>query len=317
MASEHVLEWQPIAPAMRAKIRAEFPDLAWTLVRDPHRAHDALGDVTIIYGLPAVDWLEGADRLAWIHVPFAGIPADLCRFAHERSVLLTNSAGIYNQTIAEHVLMFMLALARRLDAYRFQQGAGRYATAIGPPMRTLSGDTVGIVGAGNIGSAIGRLCQALGMEVLATQWPMRPTPYIDHLYPPEQVQEMARRCQWLVSAVPLTPRTERMFNADLFAALPMGARFINISRGAVVDEPALIAALESGRLGGAGLDVQAVEPLPDDSPLWRMERVLMTPHVAGVSANASTAAAELFLRNLHHRAQANPMENQVNVALGF
>jgi phosphoglycerate dehydrogenase-like enzyme len=261
--------------------------------------------------------LAGAPRLRWIQVPYAGISPALCAAARERGIIVTNSSGIYSQTIAEHALGLMLALSRRLEFFIRSQHERRWRTPIRPMPIDLCGKTVAIVGVGRIGQAIARLCRAFGMEVFGSRRTLRATPFVDRVFGPGDTAAMAAQTDWLICALPLTKETERMLDAAVFAALPAGSRFINVSRGAVVDEPALVAALTSGRLMGAGLDVTAVEPLATDSPLWAMDNVIITDHTAGTPANASDAAGTLFLRNLHRFLAALPLENQVNLELGY
>lgn len=310
-----LMEW--LSPGMQNQLRAELPTVRWLSGKPGPDLLGKLAEADAVYGVPQPESLTGAPNLRWIQVPYAGISPALCAAAGERGVVLTNSSGIYSQTIAEHALCLMLALSRRLEFFIRNQHARSWQNPMRPMLADLCGQTVAIAGVGRIGQAIARLCRAFGMEVLGSRRTPRSTPFVDRVYGPGETVGMATQAQWLISALPLTVETERMLNAAVFAALPAGSRFVNVSRGSVVDEPSLVAALASGRLSGAGLDVTAVEPLSPDSPLWEMQNVIVTNHVAGAPANASDAAGALFLRNLHRFLADLPLENQVDLALGY
>lgn len=312
-----LLATEQVTGRMRALLERELPDWHWVCESgdDPREADLARAEV--LFGRCRPEWLESAPRLRWVHLAFAGVSRSLCEAARDRDLVLTNSSGIYNQTIAEHSLMLMLALARRLDACIENQRQRQWATPIRPLSQDLAGGTVAIVGAGGIGQAIARLCRAFGMQVLASRANLQPTPYVDRLYGTDELLEMASQAEWLVITVPLTDRTEGLIDANVLDALPVGARLINVSRGRVIDETALLAALATGRLAGAGLDVTAMEPTPADSPLWRHPNVLITPHVSSIAVNASGAAFELFVRNAHSFQAGLPLENVVDFRLGY
>lgn len=317
MNSSFVLAIEPVSTAFVSKIGTEFPDIDWLDARTEAVQTQWLPTARIVYGRVLPERLPTARNLRWLHVPFAGLPIEFCAAAHAQKITVTNSSGIYNQSIAEHVLGLMIALAKRFDWFWQKQQESSWQPKPDPPLQDLRGGVVAIVGAGRIGQAVARLCRACGMQTLGCRRTPRPTPFFDRIVGAEQLVEMASSADWLVSAVPWTIRTGGMINAAVFAALKPGARFISISRGAVVDEAALIAALQSGRLAGAGLDVTVAEPLPASSPLWRQPNVIITPHVAGNVANDSTAAAELFLRNLHNYRAGLPLENVVDLEEGY
>ena len=169
-----------------------------------------------------------------------------------------------------------------------------------------------IVGVGAIGNEIARLARALGLRVIGVRRsPRHAGDHVDELVTPDALSKVATRADWLVLACPLTAATRGMIDAAVLAALPRGARVINVARGQIIDEAALIAALRDKRLGGAYLDVFEHEPLPVDSPLWDLPDVIVSPHDSGTSAGNPARVAEIFLRNLQHWLRRETLENEV------
>jgi len=178
--------------------------------------------------------------------------------------------------------------------------------------RDLKGQTAVILGLGKIGTEIARLAQALGLTVVGVRrGPRRPGDPVDELHPPAALAALLGRCDWLVIACPLTPETRGLVDAGLIAKLPRAARIINVARGEIVDEPALIAALQDRRLAGAYLDVFATEPLPPESPLWDLPNVIVTPHSAGAAAGNDERVLEIFLENFGRWHRGMPLVNEV------
>lgn len=310
-ASPRVLVLHPTATRILAKFAEELPG---------HRFATSLAeaaDAEILFGVPTKEIVAALPRLRWIHYAYSGIPPSIGELLSRRGIVLTNSAGIYDPTVPEHALALLLALARRLDFSIRRQLERRWEKPHGPSMRDLAGGTLAIIGAGSVGRGIARLTSALGMRVLGYDRCVQRLVDFDQQFGPGELLPMCAQAQWLVSAVPWTRDTHGMIGREVFAALPEGARFINVSRGGVVDESALIEALKRGRLAGAGLDVTETEPLPADSPLWDLPNVIVTPHCAADPANAGTAAAELFLRNLHNDRAGLPLERRVDLEAGY
>jgi phosphoglycerate dehydrogenase-like enzyme len=177
--------------------------------------------------------------------------------------------------------------------------------------RDLRGQTMLVYGLGAIGSEIARLAHLLGLKIIGVRRGQSPVEHVDEMYTPDQLGDLLPRCDWLTIACPLTDETRGMFTAALLGKLPAGARLINISRGEILDEPALIAALESGRLAGAYLDVFVQEPLPAASPLWDLPNVIVTPHNSVASAGNDARVNSLFLDNLKRWADNRPLINEV------
>ncbi|MFM8794962.1 MAG: D-2-hydroxyacid dehydrogenase, partial [Acidimicrobiales bacterium] len=203
---------------------------------------------------------------------------------------------------------YMLALSRDLRAWMRSQDRHEWNRH---SFDELDGATVAVVGLGPIGAEIVRLAQALRMDVEAVRRAPRgdePCP----TFPLESLHEVLSRADWVVSALPLTPDTRNVFGSVAFAAMRPGARFVNVGRGELVDEGALIDALRSGHLAGAALDVFATEPLPDDSPLWDMPQVIVTPHNSGGSTATRARGERIFLDNLAAWCAGRELSNRVN-----
>ena len=258
------------------------------------------------------DALIAANNLRWAHFhstaieQHAFVPPLLAR-----GVKLTTSAGTNSEPVVHTAIMGLLMLARRFPHWLEAQRRHAWEPLRGDHAQAdLRGQTVMVVGLGNIGLAIAQFCQAVGMHVIG----IRRTPKgagdtLDEIHPPAAFADLLPRCRWLVLACPYTKETHHLVNADTLGKLPRGAALINVARGRVCDEPALIAALASGQLGCAHLDVFEKEPLPAESPLWSMPNVIVTPHNAAVSAGNERRAAELFLANLERWARGEPLVN--------
>ena len=253
-----------------------------------------------------------APGLKWMQVFNAGVDHPVFASVLERGVRLTTSSGTAAVPIAQTAIAGMLYLARNFPRWMAGQRNRQW-----DPMRPaefprdLGGQTMLIYGLGAIGIEIARLARLLGLTVIGVRRSALPVAHIDEMHTPDQLGELLPKSDWLVIACPLTHETRGMVDAALLAKLPRGARFINISRGEVVDEPALIEALKSGQLGGAYLDVFAQEPLPSASPLWDLPNVVVTPHNSGASAGSETRINALFLDNLTRWHANRPLVNEV------
>jgi phosphoglycerate dehydrogenase-like enzyme len=261
-----------------------------------------------------LDLVPRAPRLRWIQSISAGVEEFARPVLTQHGVILTSAAGVYDPGLAESVLGFLLALsARILEDARLTPGSW---PAEGT--RLLRGTTALIVGAGSIGTETGRLLRAAGARVRGiARTPRAPDDVFERIAGTGDLHAELAEADHVVNVLPRTAGTERMFDADAFAAMKPTAHFVNIGRGATVDEPALIAALRSGRIAGAALDVFAVEPLPADSPLWTMPNVLVSPHRAGDHDGWPRDVVALFADNLHRYLAGEPLRNVVDVELGY
>lgn len=264
------------------------------------------------------DLPELAPRLHWVQATSAGIGQFVRRLRYaERmpNTVFTTASGVHAQPLAEFCIMAMLMWSRNCWQMQRDQEARRWERFGATDLR---GRTLGIVGVGNVGREVARMARALGMRVIGNKRTVAgvdPTALdLDALYRPNELPELLRQSEYLVLIAPHTDETENLIGARELALLPQGAVLINIGRGSIVDEPALIAALESGHLGGAALDVFASEPLPADSPLWSMPNVLVSPHSASTSDRENARLTDLFCDNLQRWLAGAPLRNVLDVA---
>ena len=283
-------------------------------------------EVYVGFGVPAPLFAaatEGPDaRLRWAHSASAGVGGSLHQAMRASDVVLTNSAGIYAEPMADTVLAMILHFARGLDFAVRAQAERRWDKEPfddpRTPVRELSESTLGIIGLGGIGQAVARRGVALGMTVVATRRRGTEGPDgVEVLGGPDALDRILPRCDYLVLAVPQTDATRAMIGARELGMLPARAVLVNVARGGVVDEEALTAALQGGRLRGAGLDVFATEPLPDDSPLWGLPNVLVLPHVSGASHRFWRRQTDLITQNLRRYAAGEPLLNTVDKNAGY
>jgi phosphoglycerate dehydrogenase-like enzyme len=291
--------------------RSQEQEAAW-------RAH--LARATVLFDFDPThreDLPELAPRVRWIQATSAGIGQMVRRLEYARRLpdtTFTTASGVHARPLAEFVLLSLLAHARRLLPTLQAQAARRWERFAG---LELEGRTVLIVGLGSIGSEVARLARPLGVRVLGIRRrPGAPPPAadaVDGIFGPDRLQDLLPTADYLVLTLPHTDDTEALIGERELAALPDGAVLINIGRGALVSEEALVAALRSGRLGGAFLDVFAREPLPSDSPLWDMPNVVVSPHSASTSEGENGRIVALFCENLRRDRAGEPLLNVLNV----
>ncbi|MGD8472993.1 MAG: D-2-hydroxyacid dehydrogenase [Anaerolineae bacterium] len=291
-------------------------------------------DIEILYTfhLPH-DALEIAPGLRWLQLHSAGVNHILDHPIMERDVAITTVSGIHATPIAEYVFASLLAFRWRVPMWTQCQREARWPSNrwdlyARPELRD---STLGILGYGSIGREVGRLGRAFGMRVLALR---RSSGHAKEgfrleetgdeagvvparFFPPDELHEMLSECDFVVIALPLTPETERFVGEAELRAMKPSAYLVNIARGPIVDEQALIKALDEGWIAGAGLDVFEREPLPDDSPLWAMENALLSPHVAGFTPRYNERAAAVFAENLGRYLSGKPLLNLVDKARGY
>jgi phosphoglycerate dehydrogenase-like enzyme len=280
-------------------------------------------EVYLGFGMPRPLW-RAATKLRWVHTASAGVASLLFPEMVASDVALTNSAGLYGPPIADHVLAGVMHLLRAFDvAGTLQRSAAwdsaRFGTAAAP-VREVSESRVLVVGAGGIGAEVARRFSALGAPVTGVRRnPDKGVPPGFHrVVGPAALDAELPSADVLVLTAPFTPETRALLTAGRLALLPAGAIVCNVARGALVDEPALIEALQNGRLRGAVLDVFSGEPLASDSPLWHLPQVLLTPHVSGVSPHLFWGRlSALFLDNWTRYRAGDPLRNLVDKHAGY
>ena len=250
-----------------------------------------------------------ANQLKWMHTFSAGVDSPFFIDLIEKGVTLTNSSGAAASPIAQTAILYMLALSRNVRAWFEHQDNKEWQRH---EFTELDDSRLAVIGMGPIGAEIARLGVALNMQVEGIRRSPKgnepcPTFSFDHL------SDVLGRADWVALALPLTPDTQNLFDQQQFAHMKPGAHFINVGRGELVDETALIQALNSQHLAGAALDVFATEPLPEDSPLWSMKNVLITPHSSGATTQSGLRAEEIFVRNFALFVQNEQMHNVVTI----
>ena len=315
------------------RFRAGFPEIRFVVPGEDEGADDrgmivasdpAAVDVREADGL--IGWrlepgmLASAPRLRWLHASGAGVERyDLAEIA-ARGVMMTNSSGVSAPNMAEHVLGMMIALTRRFPTLIRSQSERRWRdTDTHREVQELLGQTVLIVGVGDIGQEVARRVAAFGMRVHGVRRRSGlPSPHgFDTVFAIGDLAESLAEADHVVVTLPHTPQSRGLFDAAVFAAMKTGAMVYNVGRGPVIDTEALIAALESGHLGGAGLDVTDPEPLPADSPLWAMENVLITAHTSGGTPRYWDRQESLIADTIRHIQRGTRPTTLVDVEAGY
>ena len=250
----------------------------------------------------------GAPSLRWFHTLSAGVDHPAFRSLVDRGVRLTTSSGAAGVPIAQAVFMQLLALTRRLPDMIRNQSDRNWERFHGTD---LVGRTVVIAGMGPIGIEVARLASAFGMRAIGLRRNVVGTEPCE-TWTLDRWTDALAIADFVVLALPLTPQTKNLLGADAIGRLRPGATIVNVGRGELIDEPALIRALQSGRVAAAGLDVTMVEPLPTDSPLWTMKNVIITPHNSAAVPSTSAAVVEIFFDNLGRYLRSEPLRNEVD-----
>ncbi len=279
----------------------------------------ALLDADIFIGHAKVpvpwDQVVQQGRLKWIQSSAAGLDHCLVPSVINSSIPVCSASGLFANQVAEQTLALLLGLLRGLPTF-FRQAQVRDFTR--RPTGDLHGQTVGIVGLGGNGRRLAELLSPFRTRILATDYyPVRKPNSVAELWPADRLLDMAAVVDTLILCLPLNASTEKIINRAVFEAMRPGTRLINVARGQVVDEAALIDALESGHLAGAGLDVTYVEPLPPESPLWTQPNVIITPHVGAQAASRVDDSTRLACENLRRFQAGEQLLNLVDKRLGF
>lgn len=277
-------------------------------------------DADAIIGSCDNDLVNAARQLTWVQISSAG--AERCMQTDKIAsgeVVLTNMQKMSSPVIAEHAVAMLLALSRNLPQFVRQMDSGEWRrdAADGSAPQSVHGKTLLVAGLGGIGTEVARRAAALGMNVIGTRRSSRDGPdFVQYVGLANELPELVQRADYIVNALPHTDETDGLFDAELFAAAKPGAYFISVGRGKTTRTSDLLAALQSGQLAGAGLDVTDPEPLPGEHPLWRMQNVIITPHVAGSGSNRERHIT-LLRDNLRRFAKGDALLNVVDPAAGY
>ncbi|MGC1688233.1 MAG: D-2-hydroxyacid dehydrogenase [Candidatus Acidiferrales bacterium] len=314
--------WQPPQEFSLA-LKRRFPQMRVVHLPDYAGLAAELPDTDIFVGYSIrPKQFAFAKRLAWIHSTAAGIAQLLYPELRESGIIVTNASGVHSITIAEHVLGLMLSLARRFpDAFRYQyesKWAQQEIWNSAPRLRELRGAVLLLIGLGAVGKEVARLGRAIGMKTRAVTLSGRgDDTLVEKIYPVANLDAALAESDFVVIAAPETPETHHLMNEARLAAMKPGSYLINVARGSLVDEPALIEALEQGRIASAALDVAEIEPLPPESPLWKCPNLFITPHLAGASEHLWERQTDLLIDNLERWFEGRELRNLVDLRLGY
>jgi phosphoglycerate dehydrogenase-like enzyme len=319
-APRKVLVWTR-SPDIVGVLKPAVPNVEIVPVRNAEEAAAEAANADAIIGICDADVLAKGKQVRWIQMYWAGVEDCVAIPAvRERNILLTNMQRVAGPVMAEHVLAMVLAFARGLDFFIPERMATRWTEQVPPPgkMQTLQGKTMLVVGLGGIGTEVAKRAHALGMKVVATRASGREGPdYVSYVGLPDELHKLASDSDFIVNTTPLTPATTGIFDAKFFAACKRGAYFFNVGRGGSVVQDDLVAALRDGQLAGAGLDVTDPEPLPPGNPLWKMQNVILTPHVAADTDAGRGARYVIVRENLRRYIAGEPLLSVVDVNRGY
>lgn len=310
-------------PELAGAIRARWPQMRVVYLPDYSRILEELPDTHIFVGASLrPEQFAHAKSLQWIHSTAAGVSQLMYPELRTSGVIVTNPSGIFSVPMAEHAIGMMLALARNFpDAVRWQDAAKWAQQDLwdkAQRLTELNGALLLIVGFGSIGRELARLARAFGMRVWGvTRSGKGDATHADKILPAALLKDALPHADYIVIAAPETPETKHLIGAEQIARMKRGARLINIARGSLLDESALLAALQNAHLSGAALDVASAEPLPADSPLWKAPNLFLTPHVSGVSDHLWQRETELLLGLLDDWFAAKELSNRVDVLRGY
>jgi phosphoglycerate dehydrogenase-like enzyme len=308
-----------------ARLQAVSPALRIVNCATSDEARAAIATADGFFGKITPELLAAAMQLRWVQSPTASLEHYLFPELVEHPCQLSNMRGLFSDVIADHVLGLVLCFARHLHVYIRQQQHGRWApvgdaaavtdfvsapgtaTPVDRAHQHLSDLTLGIVGVGAIGAEIARRARAFGMTVIGVDPVAKSVPeVIPEVWPQNRLPDLLAAADYVVIAAPHTPETVKLFNRDRLRQMKASAVLINIGRGVIVDLTDLTAALEAGEIRGAALDVCEVEPLPADHPLWRMDNVIITPHVAAASPRIAERHLETLVENVRRFMKGEP-----------
>jgi phosphoglycerate dehydrogenase-like enzyme len=297
----------------------------------PAAALREIVEADAFFGKLTPDLLRAAHQLRWVQSPTASLEHYLFPELVDHPCALTNMRGLFSDVIADHVLGFVLCFARNLHVYLRQQRDGNWAPVgdaaattdfVSAPGRVTPMDrahqhladlTLGVVGVGHIGAEICRRAAAFGMTILGVDPVTRTVPgVVEEVWPLDRLPDLLRQSDYVVIAAPHTPETAGLFDRRRIQQMRRSTVLINIGRGVIVKLDDLVAALRAGEIAGAALDVSEIEPLPAEHPLWRMDNVIITPHVAAASPRIAERHLETFLENLRRFVQGQPLLTPVD-----
>ncbi len=293
------------------------PGSVLTVVKNKEVSTELIQEADIIFGWPQIGLLKEAKNLKWLHLPSAGADGYTNKESYyNKDVKLTNSSGVFGLPIAEHVFAMILSYNRNLQDYAYNKSEKKWKVI--PVVRDFYGSTIGIIGLGDIGTEVTKRAKAWGANVLAVKRNVSDIPQnVDKLYSLEDIDEVLEQSDYVILSLPETAKTKGIMTEARLRKMKPHAFLVNIGRGALVDQDVLIKALKEKWIGGAGLDVTTPEPLPEDSPLWKLSNVIITPHTSGSSPTNIQRRFVIFNRNLKLYLENKPLKNTVDFTEGY
>ncbi len=312
------------APAwLRDRLQQAFPDFTFLQFDNYDRVAQEIADTDVFIGwsLRPEQFVQ-AKKLKWIHSPAAAVHQLMYPELMASDVLVTNSSSVHGPVVAEHAIAMLLAVAKRLPQAMHYQNQHKWSQELlfqeRPRPREIAGATVLVVGVGGIGSAFIRLVKALGMKVMAVREdPSKGTAGADSVHGSSEIDQLLPLADFVLLCTPVTPATTGILNADRLKRMKPDAYLMNVSRGPLIDEPALVDALRRRQIAGAALDVFNEEPLPPGSPLWALDNLLITPHSAAVTEKLWDRHYELIAENINRFLAGKPLLNSVDTRRGY
>lgn len=310
-----ILSTMKLKPDQLEQAKAVHPDIMIEVSKQ-FTERDEQVEGLLTYGWDVTEQtLELYPNLKWIQAMSAGVDKLPLQALAAKGILLTNVRGAHSVHMSEHVLWSILNLLRQGRIVMHQQDQKLWGNTF--QIEEMYEKTVCIVGAGTIGEAIAKKCQAFGMKVWGVSRRGERRPGFDRVGSIDDIENFLKGSDIVIALLPLTPKTQNFFNAERFSQMKEGAYFINVARGPVVDEEALLQALQTGKIRAAALDVFVTEPLPETSPFWALENVFLTPHSAGRSPNYTKRMFEVFLKNVKEYPNSAAMINPINLVNGY
>lgn len=309
--SEYILNLLPLKEGEREQFEALAPDAVHVYAGRRTVTPRQMAEATIIFGWPRAEELHNARSLKWLQTMWAGTDEYEGEGILPPGVIMTSSSGSNSLSVAEHMLASLMALCRRLPTYRDSQRSHRWEDE--GVMKTIHEGTVLVVGAGHIGSTFAGMCRALGAHTVGLKRTVRgPVEGFDEVFPLDKLDELLPQADVVALTLPHNPQSAGLMNEARIALMKDDAIFLNAGRGSALDQDALGRAMQNGKLWGAALDVTVPEPLPEDSPLWDIPNLLITPHVAGGMRLEITRkrCIEIALDNLRRYLAGEPLMNR-------
>ncbi|WP_320128661.1 D-2-hydroxyacid dehydrogenase [uncultured Sphaerochaeta sp.] len=300
-----------------AKLTSDYPQCTFTVTDDTQVTVEQLEAAEVIVGFVKQEFIKKAKNLAWLHLSSIGVDKHIDKSIYcNPNILLTNSAGTYGKSISDHILGFMIALSRNFPFFQANQSKALWCKK--DAAKDLFGSSVCIIGLGDVGMELSRKLKALDMYVIAVKRTITEKPsFIDELHTTDELDLVLPKADFVVLCLATTPETVNLMNRNRLKSMKKDAYFINIGRGTLVDQEALYDCLSHKEIAGAAIDVTTPEPLPEDSPLWKLDNLIITPHCAGKSPSTGKRHFQIFHDELGRYLNGERLKNLIDFKLRY